>query len=88
MWKEAQRKALTPVQAASPLAAIPYDLRHACVSFWLRSGVSLAETARRAGQSVAVLQRYYAKVLDGEEARMNALIEQGLAEHESDAEGP
>ncbi|MFE2967206.1 hypothetical protein ACFXKC_26720 [Streptomyces sp. NPDC059340] len=67
---------------ASPLAAIPYDLRHACVSFWLCSGVSLAETARRAGQSVAVLQRYYAKVLDGEGAKMNALIEQGLAEHE------
>jgi hypothetical protein len=44
--------------------------------------VSLAETARRAGQSVAALQRYYAEVLDGEEAKMNALIEQGLAEHE------
>jgi len=27
-------------------------------------------------------------VPDEEEARMNALIEQGLAEHESDAEGP
>ena len=88
VWKEARRKALTPAQVASPLAAIPYDLRHACVSFWLRSGVSLAETARRAGQSVAVLQRYYAKVLDGEEDRMNALIEQGLAEHEGGAEGP
>ncbi|MFF3166155.1 hypothetical protein [Streptomyces sp. NPDC003273] len=74
---------IPPAQVASPLAAIPYDLRHACVSFWLRSGVSLAETARRAGQSVAVLQRYYAKVLDGEEDRMNALIEQGLAEHEA-----
>jgi hypothetical protein len=33
-----------------------------------------------------VLQRYYAKVLDGEEARMNALIEQGLAEQESSSE--
>ncbi|MFH9551002.1 tyrosine-type recombinase/integrase [Streptomyces sp. NPDC017435] len=83
VWKEARRKVLTSAQVASPLAAIPYDLRHACVSFWLRSGVSLAETARRAGQSVAVLQRYYAKVLDGEEERMNALIEQGLAEHEA-----
>ncbi|MFF7797590.1 tyrosine-type recombinase/integrase [Streptomyces olivaceus] len=87
VWKEARRKALTAAQVASPLAAIPYDLRHACVSFWLRSGVSLAETARRAGQSVAVLQRYYAKVLDGEEAKMNALIERGLAEHEGTADG-
>ncbi|MET8575501.1 hypothetical protein [Streptomyces sp. NPDC005012] len=50
--------------------------------------MSLAETARRAGQSVAVLQRYYAKVLDGEEATMNALIERGLAEHESGVEKP
>jgi hypothetical protein len=58
------------------------------VSFWLRSGVSLAETARRAGQSVAVLQRYYAKVLDGEEAKMNALIERGLTEQEGGTEGP
>ncbi|WP_432033629.1 tyrosine-type recombinase/integrase [Streptomyces antibioticus] len=88
VWKEARKKALTAAQVASPLAAIPYDLRHACVSFWLRSGVSLAETARRAGQSVAVLQRYYAKVLDGEEARMNALIEQGLAEQEGGSGAP
>lgn len=80
VWKEARRRALTPAQAASPLAFIPYDLRHACVSFWLRSGVSLAETARRAGQSIAVLQRYYAKVLDGEEERMNELIDQGFAD--------
>jgi hypothetical protein len=88
VWKKARRKALTAAQVASPLAAIPYDLRHACVSFWLRSGLSLAETARRAGQSVAVLQRYYAKVLDGEEAKMNALIERGLAEHEDGTDGP
>jgi integrase len=84
VWKEARRRALTPQQVASPLAVIPYDLRHACVSFWLRSGVSLAETARRAGQSIAVLQRYYAKVLDGEEDRMNDLIDKGFAEHSDD----
>ncbi|WP_461013737.1 tyrosine-type recombinase/integrase [Streptomyces daliensis] len=86
VWKEARKRALTPEQAASPLAQIPYDLRHACVSFWLRSGVSLAEVARRAGQSIAVLQRYYAKVLDGEEARMNELIDQGFAEQEESDE--
>ncbi|MFJ2645960.1 tyrosine-type recombinase/integrase [Streptomyces sp. NPDC087420] len=84
VWKEARRIALTPAQVASPLAFIPYDLRHACVSFWLRSGVSLAETARRAGQSIAVLQRYYAKVLDGEEDRMNDLIDQGFADQAED----
>jgi hypothetical protein len=84
IWKEARKAALTPEQVASPLARIPYDLRHACVSFWLSSGVSLAETARRAGQSIAVLQRYYAKVLDGQEERMNELIDRGFAEHEED----
>ena len=82
VWKQARKLALTPEQVVSPLAHIPYDLRHACVSFWLRSGVSLAETARRAGQSIAVLQRYYAKVLDGEEERMNELIDQGFADKE------
>ncbi|MCX4549465.1 site-specific integrase [Streptomyces sp. NBC_01500] len=84
VWKEARCLALTPAQVTSPLARIPYDLRHACVSFWLRSGVSLAETARRAGQSIAVLQRYYAKVLDGEEERMNELIDQGFADQARD----
>jgi integrase len=82
VWQEARRQALSAEHVTSPLARIPYDLRHACVSFWLRSGVSAAEAARRAGQSIAVLQRYYAKVLDGDEARMNALIERGFAEHE------
>ncbi|MFF3323213.1 integrase [Streptomyces sp. NPDC002889] len=48
--------------------------------------MSLAETARRAGQSIAVLQRYYAKVLDGEEERMNDLIDQGFAEQATDDE--
>ncbi|GAA3367677.1 hypothetical protein GCM10020367_65960 [Streptomyces sannanensis] len=36
--------------------------------------VHRAETARRAGQSVAALQRCYAKVLDGEEAKTSALM--------------
>ncbi|MFC5719877.1 tyrosine-type recombinase/integrase [Streptomyces gamaensis] len=88
IWKEARGRALTPDQVASPLARIPYDLRHACVSFWLRSGVSLAETARRAGQSVAVLQRYYAKVLHGEEERMNELIDRGFAEQDNTEHKP
>ncbi|GAA2383431.1 hypothetical protein GCM10010420_01860 [Streptomyces glaucosporus] len=36
---------------------------------------------RRAGQSIAVPQRYCAKVLDGQEERMNELIDRGFAEH-------
>jgi integrase len=32
VWREARRLALTPAEVASPLAARPYDLRHAAVS--------------------------------------------------------
>ena len=34
----ARKKALTPAEVKSPLAARPYDLRHACVSTWLAAG--------------------------------------------------
>jgi hypothetical protein len=40
VWQDARRLALTPEQVASPLAARPYDLRHAAVSLWLNGGVS------------------------------------------------
>jgi hypothetical protein len=35
-WKMAREVALTPAQAASPLARRPYDLRHAAASLWLK----------------------------------------------------
>lgn len=38
-WQLARQKALTPTQAASPLAGRPYDLRHAAVSLWLNAGI-------------------------------------------------
>ena len=41
-----------PEQVASPLAARPYDLRHAAVSLWLNAGVAATEVANRAGHSV------------------------------------
>ncbi|GAB2961355.1 tyrosine-type recombinase/integrase [Streptomyces heilongjiangensis] len=78
VWARARRKALTPQQHASPLAARPYDLRHACVSLWLNSGVDPVEVARRAGHSVAVLLKVYAKCLDGATAMANARIDAAL----------
>ncbi|GII55324.1 hypothetical protein Pth03_37130 [Planotetraspora thailandica] len=36
IWKQARTYAFTPDQIASPLAARPYDLRHAAVSLWLQ----------------------------------------------------
>lgn len=69
VWAEARARALTPSQYASSLAKRPYDLRHAAVSTWLSSGVEPQLVAKRAGHSVAVLFRVYAKFLsDGDEA--------------------
>ncbi|GAA5615259.1 site-specific integrase [Streptomyces platensis] len=78
VWAEARRRALTPAQHASPLAKRPYDLRHAAVSTWLSSGVEPQVVAARAGHSVAVLFRVYAKCLDGAAAAANARIEAAL----------
>lgn len=78
VWAEARRRALSPAQYASPLAKRPYDLRHAAVSTWLSSGVDPLVVARRAGHSVAVLFRVYAKCLDGASAAANARIENTL----------
>lgn len=42
------------------------------------SGVDPAECARRAGQSIEVLFRFYAKFLDGVREQANRLIEQSM----------
>ncbi|MFG1811233.1 tyrosine-type recombinase/integrase [Streptomyces sp. NPDC049040] len=80
VWKQARTVALLPGQVASVMAARPYDLRHAGVSQWLNSGVPAPEVAARAGHSVDVLLRIYAKCIDGQESEMNDRILQGLGE--------
>jgi integrase len=75
MWDRARRVALTREQYASPLAARPYDLRHAAVSTWLSSGVPPTQVAAWAGHSVHVLMRIYAKCLDGQERDALARID-------------
>lgn len=77
-WQEARRLALTPRQVNSPLAGTPYDLRHAALSTWLNGGVDATDVAERAGNSVEVLLKRYAKCLDGNRERNNKLIEQAL----------
>ncbi|MFB7400871.1 hypothetical protein ACFCZR_11925 [Streptomyces rubiginosohelvolus] len=57
---------------------MPYSLRHAGVSLWINSGVDPVEVARRAGHSLMVLFRIYAKILRVQQDRANALIGQGL----------
>jgi integrase len=78
VWAAARVLALTPAQVASPLAGRPYDLRHAAVSLWLNAGVPPQDVAQRAGHSVEVLLRVYAKCLDGGEAIANKRIEAAL----------
>lgn len=78
IWRKARTAALTPEQAASPMAKRPYDLRHAAISLWLNSGVPATEVARRAGQGVAVMLKVYANCVDGDEPLMNDRIEEAL----------
>ena len=78
VWAEARTLALQPHQVASPLAGRPYDLRHAAVSLWLNAGVPPTEVAERAGHSVEVLLRVYAKCLDEGEGVANHRIEAAL----------
>jgi integrase len=80
VWAEARTIALTPEQVASPLAGRPYDLRHAAVSLWLNAGVSPPEVAERAGHSVEVLLRVYAKCLDDGEQLANNRIQAALSD--------
>lgn len=78
VWAEAREIALTPAQVGSPVAGRPYDLRHAAVSLWLNARVPAPEVAARAGHSVDVLLKVYAKCIDGQAASVNARIQQAL----------
>lgn len=74
----ARAKALSAEDAASPLAEVPYSLRYAGVSLWIKAGVDPVEFARRAGHSIPVLWKFYAKILRGQEHRANQLIDDAL----------
>ncbi|HEX6467629.1 MAG TPA: site-specific integrase, partial [Streptosporangiaceae bacterium] len=78
VWAEARPFGLSPDRVASPMARRPYDLRHAAVSLWLNSGVPATEVARRAGHSVDVLLKVYAKCIDGQEGLANGRIDDAL----------
>jgi integrase len=78
VWALARERALTPEQVNSPLAARPYDLRHACLSTWLAAGVAPTQVAQWAGHSVEVLLRVYAKCLDNSETVAMERIEATL----------
>lgn len=74
VWARARADVLSPPEQETRLAKRPYDLRHAAVSTWLSSGVEPQLVAERAGHSVAVLFRVYAKFLKGGDEAANAKI--------------
>jgi integrase len=81
-WRDARTTAFTPAQIRSPLAARPYDLRHAAVSLWLNAGVPATQVAEWAGHSVNVLLRVYAKCIDGQEEAARRRIERALRDQD------
>lgn len=78
VWQKARTGSLSKAEAASPLAARPYDLRHACVSTWLNAGVPAPQVAEWAGHSVNVLLRVYAKCIVGQDNLSRKLIADAL----------
>jgi integrase len=79
VWAATRSIGLPPDRVTSPLAGRPYDLRHAGVSLWLNAGVPATDVTERAGHSVDVLLKVYAKCLDGDRERMNARIDAALS---------
>lgn len=80
VWARAREAVLPPELVVSPLAKRPYDLRHAAVSTWLSSGVDPQTVAKRAGHSVTVLFRVYAKFINDADDDANAKISARLGE--------
>ncbi|MEO3756012.1 site-specific integrase [Streptomyces sp. B6B3] len=74
VWARARAKVLPPELLHTSLAKRPYDLRHTAVSVWLASGVDPQTVAKRAGHSVAVLFRVYAKFINDSDEAANARI--------------
>jgi integrase len=77
-WRRARAEVFTRDVLSSPLAATPYDLRHAAVSTWLNGGVPAADVAAWAGHSVEVLLKIYAKCLDGGSELLRQRVQRAL----------
>jgi integrase len=84
IWSAARHDALTADQFKSPLAARPYDLRHAAVSTWLNAGVPATQVAEWAGHSVEMLLKTYAKCVDGQEKQSRQRIAEALGQDDQE----
>ena len=79
--------ALTTAEQASPLARRPCDLRHACRSTWLNSGVYPTQVAEWAGHSLDVLLRVYAKCVVGQDELAKRRISEALRQESAAMSG-
>ncbi len=78
VWAHARKTVLAEPAVKTPLAATPYDLRHAAVSTWINAGVPPTQVAEWAGHSVDVLLKIYAKCIDDDATRLRSKIEDAL----------
>jgi len=87
VFHEARAESLTAEEASSPLLDVPYALRHAAVSTWLRTSGDPARVAEWAGHSVVVLLRVYAKCIHGMETEVLRRIWDATRTAEDDGGG-
>jgi integrase len=78
VWRQAREDVFGEEAETSPLARVPYQLRHAAVSLWLNAGVPATQVAEWAGHSVHVLLKVYAACIDGEESAALKRIQAAL----------
>lgn len=78
IWRRARPFGLPPELVRTVLAGRPYDLRHAAVSSWIAAGVPLPDVAERAGHTVTMLTKVYAKFVHGTRDTANRRIEDFL----------
>jgi integrase len=78
VWRQAREDVFGDETATSPLARVPYQLRHAAVSLWLNAGVPATQVAEWAGHSLHVLLKVYAARIDGEETAARMRIQAAL----------
>lgn len=59
---------------------VPYSLRHTAATTWLTHGGNPAEIARRLGNSVEVLMSTYVNFIQGDDDRLNKIIDATTAD--------
>lgn len=80
IWRRARKIGLPPREQGTTLAETPYTLRHAAVSSWIAAGVPLPDVAERAGHTVQMLTRVYAKFVHGTRDESNRRIQDFLGD--------